>query len=89
MSDSLQNRLDEAVTDVLNAIHPGVPTAWVLLAHQASYEDNGDSLSTYPIITMNADLPDHVILGLLAIAEAHVKGTGKFGYISDDDDDEE
>jgi hypothetical protein len=93
MSDGkeLQDKLDEAVKEVLGMISPGVVTAWVLVAHQANYDENGDGVSSYPIVLMNGSQADHVIRGLLEVAQDHVRGVGKWAshFHGPDDEDED
>lgn len=98
MSDSPQTRLDDAVEEVIAEIGPGIITGWVLVAHQANYDDEGYGVSSYPIVLMNGSLPDHVIRGLLEIASDHVRRIGKYSpaiheheeiEAEDEDDDED
>lgn len=69
--------LDDAVTAVVNELRArkdgqldqGVVTAWALVAHTHSFDEEGDAQSAYYHLYSGGSVPDHVALGLFRMGE--------------------
>ena len=75
-----QHALDEAVDTFMREsgwAESGVLTAWVLVGHQAGFDD-GEETVTYPIVYSRGAVPDHVALGLLDIARDAIHGCSRY-----------
>lgn len=71
-----QRALDNAVEEYFKAHEWDrgmILTGWVLVSHQAGYE-NGEDKEAYPIIYMDGSLSDHVAIGLLNVGIDIVRG---------------
>lgn len=70
-----QKKLDEAVADLLRANGcEGIITQFMLVAHVSlPPDDDGDDLSSYPLVFQGGSAPDHVAEGLLAIAKEKLR----------------
>lgn len=62
-----QRQLDDAVNTFMASVgwNEGVMTSWVLVGHHASFDGDGEPLSSYPMVYMGGTQPDHVAEGLL------------------------
>lgn len=84
--NAAQKKLDEAVLEYTIACeHEGVLTAWVLVGHQAVFEDGEDKSMMFNVYQGGA-LADHIVLGMLQIAADKVRGVGRWGMVSDEGD---
>lgn len=64
----IQQAIDEAVETFIRESgwnESGALTAWVLIGHQVSFDDSGDTVDTYPTIIKGGSQPDHIVIGLL------------------------
>lgn len=84
-----QAKLDEAVQTFLRDSGIGredmVTTGWVLVAHQAGWQDD-EPISHHPILYMDGSLPDHIALGMLQIGADTVRGVGRWRRVEDEDE---
>lgn len=51
-----------------------IVTDYMVIAAQVKLDSDGDTETAYSYIYRDSDLPTHVILGLLDIAHARIKG---------------